>query len=256
MSDSSIHIGLSEDWFEEFRRELSLSSDELFSGNKWLDYHRLLSEDLGRDTFSTLDWLSINDFSTLLSSINNKEFNAKKPELQYFDLQSEPLIKVASPDSTKTEDINAINKAYRAKLFDETESFVYELVRTDFEDGMENSLTEEIRGYIQENAFATYSWLNHIYADSQDNDNIIAGLLRIIAMDVEEEDYDDLLPIVKAGLCDYGTKVQEAALMVIEKWRTKNCLIALKTANIQSRWIREYANKVKAELINELNYVD
>ena len=49
-------------------------------------------------------------------------------------------------------------------------------------------------------------------------------------MTVEKEDTDMLLTMVKAGLSDSHSKTQEAALMVIEQWRTRNCLIAIETA--------------------------
>lgn len=204
------------------------------------------------DVIPITSMLPVKDFSSLLSEFCYDK--GKVLDYQYI-VESEAVSKAVSPDSTKTEDINAINKAFRNKLSEETDMFVSELIRTDFEDGMDNYLAEEVRGFIHDNALATYSWINHIYSDNQKNEDVIAGLLRIIAIDVEEEDYDDLLPIVKAGLFDYGAKVQEAAVMVIERWRTNNCLDALQTANIKSPWIRSYAKKVEIELIKELEHV-
>lgn len=71
-------------------------------------------------------------------------------------------------------------------------------------------------------------------------------------MVVEQENSDMLLPIVIAGLANINSKTQEAALMVIEQWRTKNCLDALQTTNFSSVWLKEYAKQIEAELIEEL----
>ena len=40
--------------------------------------------------------------------------------------------------------------------------------------------------------------------------------------------------------------------MVIEQWRTKNCLDALQITNFSSVWLKEYAKQIEAELIEEL----
>lgn len=227
-------------------------NEDLMTGLNNMDFWKEKYGDYDLAVVPISSMLQENDFSSLLSAFSFDK--GKAIDYQYI-VESEAESKAVSPDSTKTEDINAINRAFRNKLSEETDMFVRELIRTDFEDGMDNYLAEEVREYIHDNALATYSWINHIYSDNQKNEDVIAGLLRIIAIDVEEEDYDDLLPIVKAGLCDYGAKVQEAAVMVIERWRTKNCLDALQTANIQSPWIRSYAKKVEIELIKELEHV-
>lgn len=229
--------------------------EELVLGYKWGDYQKLLYGDYGITMIPSINVLPENDFSSLLSKIQVGS-NIKDELVDSLIIESDNVKVSGSPDSTNTIDINSVNRAYRNQLSEESDAFVEALIRMDFEDGMENYLTEEVKGYIQDNAFATYSWLNHIYSSNQKNEDVISGLLRVIAMDVEEEDYDDLLPIVKAGLCDYGARAQEAAVMVIEKWRTKNCLDALQTASFQSPWIRSYAKKVELELIKELSNVD
>lgn len=249
-------VFLSTQWLDSVESSSgSTPNEELVLGYKWDDYQKLLYGDYGITVIPSIDILPENDFTSLLSKIQIGKIEQDKPD-DFLIIESDNVQKTGSPDSTNTIDINTVNRAYRNQLSEETETFVEELIRMDFEDGMENYLTEEVKGYIQDNALATYSWLNHIYSSNQKNEDVIAGLLRVIAMDVEEEDYDDLLPIVKAGLCDLGARAQEAAIMVIEKWRTKNCLDALQTANIQSLWIRSYAKKVELELIKELSHAN
>ena len=95
--------------------------------------------------------------------------------------------------------------------------------------------------------------MHSIYSNNQEDTDILAGLLRIIGMTIEKEDTDMLLTMVKAGLSDAQSKTQEAALMVIEQWRTQNCLTAIETAPaFSSSWIRDYAEQIKSELKEEL----
>ncbi|MDE6772978.1 MAG: hypothetical protein K2J49_10290, partial [Muribaculaceae bacterium] len=67
-----------------------------------------------------------------------------------------------------------------------------------------------------------------------------------------KEEVDCLLPVVIAGLNHPSSEAQEAAIMVVEVWRTKNCLKALENCYFSSDWIREYASAVVNELKNEL----
>ena len=76
-------------------------------------------------------------------------------------------------------------------------------------------------------------------------------------MSVDVSYSDTLLPMVIAGLNAPSSKTQEAALMVIEEWRTKQCLDALKTyLNRSSRLIERYAKVVETELEEELGDAD
>lgn len=229
---------------------------ESILGYTWDDFRNHIFGDSGITISPIINFRSSNDFSNLMADVSdNSVYHFKKGDID-FGTEINAVYRGVLRNSTSSDDINAANRAYCGKLSEEKESFVYALSRTEFDDGMDNYLAEEVKDYIRENAFVTYSWLNQIYSENQKNEDVIAGLLRIIAMDVEKEDYDILLPIVKAGLCDFSSKAQEAAIMVIEKWRTKNCLDALQTANIQTAWIQSYAKKVELELIKELKNAD
>lgn len=163
------------------------------------------------------------------------------------------LVQRASKDSTSSVDINQNNRAFFSLLSKRSQTFVWLLKHTDFEDGIENDITKEVYGYIKKNEFVTYAWLNSIFSNHQNNADVLAGLLRVVGMTVRVEDTDMLLPMVKAGLSDPQSKTQEAALMVIEQWRTLNCLTALETAPaFTSSWICDYAEQIKLELIEEI----
>ena len=157
-----------------------------------------------------------------------------------------------SPVSTETRDVNLVNQEFYSFLASYSQAFIQNLKVTDFEDGVENFASREIRRFIKHNEFVTYTWLNTIFSNNQKDPDIIAGLLRIIGMVVEQDHSDMLLPIVKAGLADTNSKTQEAAIMVIEQWRTKNCLDALQTTFFSYLWLKEYAETIESELIEEL----
>lgn len=155
-------------------------------------------------------------------------------------------------ESTDSNDIEMQNRKVFAQLQKYTLTFVRLLKRTDFEDGMTNYVSDVVEDFIKSNSFVTYSWLSTIYSNYQKNAVVLAGLLRIIELTIRNEDVDILLPIVKAGLADKSSMVQEAAIMVIEQWRTKNCLEALETATFHSKMIEVYANQIIEELKEEL----
>ena len=149
-----------------------------------------------------------------------------------------------SLESTDSNDIERQNRKIFAQLQKYTPTFVRILKRTDFEDGMTNYVSDVVEDFIKSNSFVTYSWLSTIYSNYQKDAVILAGLLRIIELTIRNEDVDILLPIVKTGLADKSSMVQEAAIMVIEQWRTKNCLDALETATFHSKMIEQYCVKL------------
>ena len=156
--------------------------------------------------------------------------------------------------STSSNDINRRSRDFFNALKKITSSFVDALKLQEFEDGMGNDLTRQVEGFIKENDFVTYSWLGYIYSNNQNDPRVLSSLLRIICIVIGEEVEDCLLPIVIAGLSHPSSDTQEAAIMVIENWRTKNCYDALNNAksSFNSVWIRNYGLAVLNELKEEL----
>lgn len=109
---------------------------------------------------------------------------------------------------------------------------------------------------MSQNKFATYLWFHSLYSRYQTDYEVVSGLLKIINLTVEKSESDLLLPIVKCGLCDSHVETQESAIMVVERWRTKECLDALQTASFSSKWIQAYAKAVASELKLEIGDVD
>lgn len=216
---------------------------DIFSRN--IGYYNDLIVSLSKlSEFSTVSSLIASQLPLELKEFDNDELNNTST--------GENTRRLTSLDSTDTVDVNSINQKFFTFLSKYSQPFVHSLKLTDFEDGIDNLVTIEVREFVKRNLFVTYNWLNTIYSNNQKDSDVIAGLLRIIGVVVEQENSDMLLPIVIAGLANMNSKTQEAALMVIEKWRTKNCLDALQTTNFSSVWLKEYAKQIEAELIEEL----
>ncbi len=162
---------------------------------------------------------------------------------------------IISSESTDSEIINKNNQAFMLLLRERSAQFTFALKMSDFEDGMMNDVVNEFENYLNENEYVTLLWLNSLYSQNQQDFEVISALLRIIGLTVEARQSDMLLPIVKCGLADRHPETQEAALMVIERWRTKECLDAIQTTNFSSDWIDQYAKSVARELKEELEDV-
>lgn len=154
--------------------------------------------------------------------------------------------------STRSVDINKANQEDLEYFRSRSKEIVNALKYADFEDGMDNDVTELIRSFVKRNKSATYNWLNDIYGRNHQDHALVEGLLRTLAMVTEKGDETMLLAIVIAGLRSGISSEQEAALMVIEEWRTKECYAALKSVTFRSDWIADYAQMVKSELEEEL----
>lgn len=162
----------------------------------------------------------------------------------------------ASVVATGSADINQINREFLAVLEGLTPRFLAGLRREVFEDGMDNDSIVIVRDFMTQNEMATYSWLHRLFSRYENDREIVTGILRIISMTVKREDHASLLPIVTAALRSHNTDEQEAAVMVIEEWRSDLCMSllgeALDQGYFESPMLKSYAAEVYAELQEEL----
>lgn len=207
------------------------------------------------DNFNSIAFLEISSDifgnSMLYTFPETKSDKSKNPLLSQ-RIATDVENKSVAKDSTESSAINNQNDEYLNFLRSRSESFAIAIKRADFEDGMMNDVTYEVESYLSTNKFATCLWLNSLYSKNQKDYELVSGLLRIIGLTIERSNSDLLLPIVKCGLADNHSETQEAALMVIERWRTKECLDALKTTNFTSKMISKYAKAIAKELEEEL----
>ena len=158
----------------------------------------------------------------------------------------------SSNENTSIADVNIANEQFRQYLDSQTNEFIRELMWTDFEDGMENDITRKVGEYMGQNRYVTYCWLNKIFNDNRSKPIVSSGVLRSLAMVVNKNDADIMLSMVTSGIASQHSEDQEAAIMVVEKWRTKECLDALLNTTFGSDWVKEYAMQVIEELKEEL----
>ena len=131
---------------------------------------------------------------------------------------------------------------------------VYKISKANFEDGIENDLTLLVKNLYNKYNIDVVLWLLSLYTSTQNQATVLAGLLRIISMAIPSSCDEYLLPMIKSGLYDKNPEAQEAALMVIEQWRTQLCLTTLESLNTDSLSpiFRPYIEKIKLELTKEL----
>lgn len=161
----------------------------------------------------------------------------------------------ASPsgDTTSAFDVNKTNQEYLDYLRTRTEEVTYAIAHTAFEDGMDNDVTVLLKSFAKKNKSSTYNWLDELYSKNLNNPSVVGGILRSLAMITDKGDENILLPIVVAALRSGVSVEQEAAIMVIEEWRTKECLNAIRSVHsFASDLIEDYAMMVADELEKEL----
>lgn len=160
---------------------------------------------------------------------------------------------VTVTDNTHVDDINKANQEFLDYLRSRTDEIANAISRTEFEDGMDNDITLLIKSFAKKNKSATYNWLDELYSKNLNNPSVEQGVLRSLAMITEKGDESILLPIVVAGLRSNNSQEQEAAIMVIEEWRTKDCLDAISSVPVfASEMIAGYAQMVADEIREEL----
>lgn len=155
-------------------------------------------------------------------------------------------------DNTRTEDITKENVRFNAFLDGRSSEFLQELIYSDFEDGVENEITRLVKDYVKSNKYVTYCWIQKLFNQNRSNPVVTSGILRILGMVVDVSDAAFLMTMVCAGLVSVHTEDQEAAIMVVEKWRTRECLEAMRNTHYGSAWVKEYAMQVINELRQEL----
>lgn len=139
-------------------------------------------------------------------------------------------------------------------LSERQDEFCIRLRRTDFEDGYDNDIIDEVKSYMETNKYVTTNWLNKIYSSNQRDPAIISGLLRVIGSVASGEEIKAFIPLIKCGLQDSHVECQEAALMAIEVLGTKECIDAIETVSFTSPLIKGYAEAVLESLKESLGY--
>ena len=133
-------------------------------------------------------------------------------------------------------------------------SFVNLLHHTVFEDGMNNPAIDIVRRIYQLEPYMTVTWLYGVYGMSQNDHVVIDGVLRIIAfLEIPSDVAVSFIPMLSLALLDESINCQEAAIMICEVWRSKECLEALQKATISDSPLKDYADSVISEISKEID---
>ena len=229
----------------------------------WLSASEVLSKQFSSINLDdyTEEWKAFSSFADLYRvpnyldssafTRNDVEDGKTKEEKQSLGTTSFNEVNIVLGDNTRLKDINQENDRFRAYLDSQTRNFIRTLTWTEFEDGMENDIIRQVAGYMEKNRYVTYCWLNKIFNDNRTKPIVTSGLLRILSMVVNSNDADIMLSMVTSGLASQYSEDQEAAIMVVEKWRTKECYDAMTHTTYGSDWVKEYAMQVAEEIKNE-----
>lgn len=204
------------------------------------------------------NWTDYNTIglNVLLSSISesNKLFQYRRVNTFATDttgIEAAEALNI-NPTSTSTLSINEQNQQHLAFFDKYTKKFIFKIYHTDFEDGFDNEVVLKLRDFFKINGYMTIAWLAKVYSQHQKDEIVVESVLRILTS-IDDPNYRYIvLPVIKAGFNDKSSVVQEAAIMVAEKWRTQECLDALETTTFASDWMRSYAETVINELRKEL----
>ena len=143
-------------------------------------------------------------------------------------------------------------KKFCKYLKDRSSGFKSLIKHTDFEDGMTNDVTEEVRTYIKQYKYSTISWLIKLYTDSLDDDCLKSGILRIIGKCVPRKNLYLFQSVIKDAMDSGQSGMQEAAIMIMETIRLKWCYDLIVKTYYPSNCVRDYALKIGSEIGNEL----
>lgn len=126
---------------------------DIFSRN--IGYYNDLIVSLSKlSEFSPVSSLIASQLPLKLKKFDNDELNNTST--------GDNTRRLTSLDSTDTVDVNSINQEFFTFLSKYSQPFVHSLKLTDFEDGIDNPVTIEVREFVKRNLFVTYNWLNTI----------------------------------------------------------------------------------------------
>lgn len=231
-------------------------SSEMENYVKIMQKMNLATYDRNMETYSTLaDLYRIPDYfdETKFLRPDTEDGAEDVPELFILASTQDVNKRGKTAYSTESVDVNKANQEYLDYLRTRTDEIANTIMRTEFEDGMDNDITLLIKSFARSNKSATYNWLDELYSKNVNRPSVVQGILRILAMITEQGDENIFLPMVLASLRSDNSAEQEAAIMVIEEWRTKDCLDAISTVTrFSSEIIADYAKMVTDELKEEL----
>lgn len=185
---------------------------------------------------------SVETLSSQKDDVSNSSSTSKSDRIRY-----------NSSIDGSTSDVNLLNDQFLKRLEDDKDEIVFLMRHSAIEDGYDNEVVQFVRPYYEENNYLTLLWLYKLYSEYLEDDFVFSSILDLLScLGVKQSDMNFMISLVCNGLNSKLSLVQEAALKVIEKWRSRECLMALRQASFNSKWISTYAAHIMCELQREL----
>lgn len=199
-------------------------------------------------------YFSYND-NLIKESIYNDLWAESIPLIQIQTTQDHDLCLIEPFKKEETSSSENQKNTERLSTFvEQTPIFLTILKDSEFEDGYENPAIRYFQDMLNTNYAAAFIWLNNLYINNVNNDEIIEKILRIFSFIDYDENTMASFPIIAANAIEIGSdKVKEAAIMAFESWRTPACLNLLKKLEVKKEWLNLYLQKVIQELEEEIS---
>lgn len=179
--------------------------------------------------------------------------------------------KAVASATTDTKSMDAVMQNNIAVLDKEKERFIRLLIRSDFEDGFSNEAIDFAKQQVTRyGQFPVAIWFSNIYEDCTANKTYVEnrGAVARLLFTVAYLHGDGLLSsdgrfplaegvfyaMTRASLFSKDEAEQEAALSVIEEWRSKPFLAILNEGidGISNTMLSKYAHGIREEISEEL----
>ena len=155
-------------------------------------------------------------------------------------------------DSTDSNDINRLFEYYLDRFKENETNFLYVLTHSYFEDGMDNPAIDMLNSYFELSPYPSISWFSTFFNTHLQEPNITYRLLRCLCNYKYRQYSKNLISFVRGSLNDKSVEVQESAFMVLESWRTQECLDVIESTQCVNPLLEDYVNILRAELEQEL----
>lgn len=145
---------------------------------------------------------------------------------------------------------NILNENSKEEMSREKDYFIMLLKNTEFEDGIDNEVTDYFNQLMMKNKSIALQWINTLYNESIiDKDDVIT--IKILDL-LSDYSLEDLKPngqlMVVVGLASKNRFVQAKALKVLGHWMDYNTLKLAGQIDVTSPWVEMMLNKIREKI--------
>lgn len=188
--------------------------------------------------------------SIILVENSNTTSPTTVAENRNYSFENRPVF--IQKDSTDSNDINMLFEYYLERFKENETNFIYVLIHSYFEDGMDNPAIDMLNSYFELSPYPSISWFSTFFNTHLKEPNISYRLLRCLCNYKYRKFSKNLISFVRGALNDKSVEVQEAAFMVLESWRTQECLDVIESTQCINPLLEDYVKILRAELEQEL----